>query len=244
VTLQDISLPAAVPTSALVPLPVAQAAILERTRTERVLKRTIDIIVGCTALLLLGPLIVLAALAVRLSSSGPVLFRQERVGICGRRFKVFKFRTMIKNASSDVHRTYVTARLLAGRGALGSSDLDAGQFGKLEGDVRITRVGRLLRALSIDELPQLFNVLRGDMSLVGPRPVLLYEIACYEGWQWKRLDVRPGMTGLWQVSGRSRVSINDMIRLDVEYVETWTPWLDIKLLFRTVPAVLRVTDAR
>jgi len=203
---------------------------------SRLLKRSMDLLLGTLALVALTPLMAIAAFAVRVSSRGPVFFRQERVGMDGRPFRMIKFRTMFEGADSRPHEEYV-ASLIAGTGqANGSKNV---KLFKLVEDHRVTPVGRMLRRLSLDELPQLFNVLRGDMSLVGPRPPLGYEVALYQDWHRRRLDVRPGITGLWQVSGRSRLSHDDMVRLDIHYIETWSPGRDLLILLRTIPAILR-----
>jgi len=202
---------------------------------QLVLKRGADLVGSGLGLVALAPLFAVIAMAIRRDSPGPVLFRQPRVGRLGRRFTVLKFRTMLADASEDVHREHVRQQIrqhgMTGRSA------DVSPTFKLVADPRVTRIGRWLRRTSLDELPQLINVLRGEMSLVGPRPPLYYEIDAYEPWQYLRLAVRPGITGLWQVSGRSRVSYFDMCKLDVEYVRTWSVWLDLKILFLTVPVV-------
>jgi lipopolysaccharide/colanic/teichoic acid biosynthesis glycosyltransferase len=170
------------------------------------------------------------ALAVRLSGPGPVLFRQERVGLGGRTFTMHKLRSMVTGAE---HRR---DELLAGNTA------DGPMF-KCPSDPRVTRVGRLLRTWSLDELPQLLDVLRGDMSLVGPRPPLPDEVATYDGWTRNRLRVKPGMTGLWQVSGRHTLSFDDYVRYDLFYVENWSLGMDLFLILRTIPAVLARSGA-
>jgi lipopolysaccharide/colanic/teichoic acid biosynthesis glycosyltransferase len=185
-----------------------------------------------------APLLAVIAAAIKLDSPGPVFFRQERVGTGGRRFRVFKFRTMANGASDAAHRDLVT-RMLAGDEATTAQGGSGGRrIYKLLQDERVTRVGRLLRRTSLDELPQLFNVLRGAMSLVGPRPPLPYEIEAYAYWQFDRLQVRPGITGLWQVSGRNLLTYRRMCELDIEYVRRWSLWLDLKILLKTVPVVL------
>ena len=199
---------------------------------RRYLKRAGDLVVATAALVVASPLMLGVALAVRLSSPGPVLFRQERVGMDGRRFRMLKLRTMVAGADSRAHERYVA-------GLIGGELRPAAKLNKLVDDPRVTAVGRVLRRLSIDELPQLLNVLKGDMSLVGPRPALPYEVARYDDWHRRRLEVRPGVTGLWQVSGRSRLTFEEMIHLDVHYIENWTPLTDLKIVLRTVPAVLR-----
>ena len=201
--------------------------------SERSLKRMIDVVIACAGLVLAGPLMLVTALAIRVRSPGPVLFRQQRVGMDGRPFEMLKFRTMEPGADSGCHERYVT-ELIRGNGARPD-----GKLYKLAGDNRVTGLGRLLRRFSIDETPQLLNVLRGDMSVVGPRPPLPYEVAVYEDWHRRRLEAKPGLTGLWQVSGRSRLTFEQMVRLDIRYIEAWSPLLDLRIALRTIPAMLR-----
>ncbi len=201
---------------------------------QRAMKRSVDVLVSCLALFITSPMILAAALAVRVSSRGPVLFRQTRVGMDGREFEILKFRTMRHGADTSAHEQYVAA-LIRGEEPTGPSD---GVY-KLDGDSRITPVGRVLRRFSVDEVPQLLNVLRGDMSLVGPRPALPYEVELYEDWQKRRLEVRPGITGLWQVGGRNRLTFDEMVQLDLQYIDTWSPAVDIRALMKTPVAVLR-----
>jgi len=189
---------------------------------QRALKRSLDLVVAVGGLALLFPFCLLIALAIRLGSPGPVLFTQARVGRGGREFTICKFRSMRPGAEEEKEEL---------------TDLNevSGPIFKIRDDPRLTPVGRVLRRWSLDELPQLYNVLRGEMSLVGPRPPTLPEVAKYEDWHLKRLTVRPGMTGLWQVSGRSQLPFAEMVLLDIYYVENWSPALDIKILLRTVP---------
>ncbi len=194
-------------------------------RVQSVLKRMLDIVVSATALLLLSPLMIAVALAVRLTSPGPILFRQERVGLHGRTFAMLKFRSMVANAE-------------ALRAKLQAANEQQGPVFKIGRDPRITPIGRFIRKHSIDELPQLINVLRGDMSLVGPRPPLATEVAKYEAWQRRRLSVRPGMTCVWQVSGRSEIPFEQWMLLDMRYIDHWSLFQDLRLLLRTVPVVL------
>jgi lipopolysaccharide/colanic/teichoic acid biosynthesis glycosyltransferase len=199
------------------------------------LKRAIDVAGSLTLLGMLSPVLGACAAAVRLSSPGPVLFRQQRIGRDGRPFQMLKFRTMYHNADQTAHQQYV-AQLIAG-----TADAQAAggtTVFKLVGDRRITTAGRWLRRLSLDELPQLINVLRGDMSLVGPRPPLPYEVEHYAPRHLGRLTVTPGITGLWQVSGRSRTTFEEMIDLDLTYIERWSVGLDLRILLRTVPVVI------
>jgi len=217
------------PTSRLIPGQAPAAPRLPRA------KRCVDVVLAGTALILLSPVLAGVALAVRLSSLGPVLFRQERLGLGRQPFIMLKFRTMYVGGSDAVHRTYVT-RLLTDEspGTGGTAPLF-----KLQCDSRVTPVGRWLRRTSLDELPQLINVLRGEMSLVGPRPALAWEAQLYREDENRRFDVLPGITGLWQVSGRSRLSMRQALALDVEYVRRRTLWLDLVILVRTIPALLR-----
>jgi len=189
-------------------------------------KRALDLFAGALAMAVLAPLLGALAIVVKWSSPGPVLFRQERVGRERRPFTMLKLRTMVDGADRMV------AELLR----RGGTDE---RFYKFQDDPRVTRVGAFLRRWSLDELPQLWNVLRGEMSLVGPRPALASEVGAYAPWHLRRLDVRPGMTGAWQVSGRSELSFDDCVRLDLAYIDGWWLGQDIKILLRTAPAVLR-----
>ncbi len=213
-------------------------------------KRTLDVILSAGALLLTSPLLIICALLIRLDSPGPVFFRQERLGArpyrVGREllwlpttFKVLKLRTMWANATSEPHRRAIR-RYAAGRRV--SNDPLAPS--KLSDDPRITRVGHILRRTSLDELPQLLNVLLGEMSLVGPRPIPLYEARQYERWQWERLHALPGITGLWQVEGRGRCTFDESVQLDITYVRHRSLLLDLKLLCRTIPAVISMRGAK
>jgi len=205
---------------------------------QLLVKRAVDLTGAAIGLLVLSPVMLLVALAITLDSPGPVLFRQERIGAGGRRFRIFKFRTMQHGASDTSHRELVTRMLRGDEGGTAQVGRDGKPTFKLVDDVRVTRVGTWLRRRSLDELPQLVNVLRGEMSLVGPRPPVPYEVEQYEQWQFHRLQVRPGMTGLWQVSGRNRLSYRQMVELDLHYVREWSLWLDLSILLKTVPVVL------
>ena len=208
-------------------------------RSLLVIKRAMDIAGSALLLVLCAPLLLLIALAVKLSSRGPVLFKQYRVGQYGRRFTFLKFRSMRVDNDPSVHREYVT-KLIAGDAERIQVNTDGKSVYKLANDPRITRVGAFLRKTSLDELPQFFNVLRGDMSLVGPRPPIPYELAAYQTWHRRRvLEVKPGITGLWQVTGRSKVKFDDMVRLDLRYATSWSPLLDLKILLRTPGAVIK-----
>ena len=199
--------------------------------TSRVTKRTIDLLVASAALLLAAPVLLAAAIAIRLDSPGPVVFSQVRIGRDGRRFRILKLRTMAHGCSDAAHAEYVR-RLAAGR-----AEAHGGLF-KLVDDPRITRVGRTLRSLSIDELPQLLNVLRGEMSLVGPRPMIEREVALLGRSAALRQAVRPGITGPWQVAGRSTLDFREMVGLDLAYARGWSVWGDLRILARTPAAVL------
>jgi lipopolysaccharide/colanic/teichoic acid biosynthesis glycosyltransferase len=212
----------------------------EQTRRSiLLLKRAVDVAGSALLLVLCAPLFGVIALAVKMSSPGPVFFRQERIGQYGRRFTFLKFRSMYVNNDDRTHREYV-GKLIAGNAErVPSNGNSAGVF-KLAGDSRITAAGKFLRGTSLDELPQFVNVLMGDMSLVGPRPPIPYELAAYEIWHRRRLlQVKPGITGLWQVMGRSRVPFDEMVRLDLHYASTWSPWLDFKIMMRTPGAVIK-----
>jgi lipopolysaccharide/colanic/teichoic acid biosynthesis glycosyltransferase len=209
-------------------------------RLARVLSRVLDVLLAGAALLLAIPFMALIAALVRASSPGPVLFRQTRLGHLERPFQMLKFRTMYDRSDDAVHRQYVT-RMLNGEDP---RQRGPGGVFKLEHDVRITPVGRFLRRTSLDELPQLLNVLQGDMALVGPRPAMPWEIAYYRPHHRERFQVKPGITGLWQVRGRSRLSSIQALELDVEYVRRRSVAFDIWILVLTVPAVLRAGEAR
>lgn len=202
------------------------------------IKRMMDIIGSALALILCAPVFSVIALAIKASSKGPVFFKQQRIGQHGKRFTFLKFRSMRVDNDPSVHKEYVL-KLIAGQAEPKPSNGNGDGAYKLTNDDRVTRVGALLRRTSLDELPQLLNVLKGDMSLVGPRPAIPYEVAAYQTWHRRRvLEVKPGITGLWQVNGRSRVKFDEMVRLDLRYAKSWSPWLDIRILMRTPRAVL------
>lgn len=202
------------------------------------LKRGFDIVVASILLILTSPILLLAALAIRIEDGAPILFKQVRIGIHGDPFEFLKLRSMRAAAADDAHREYVRKWINNGDGAA-DAEHDGEKIFKLVKDDRITRVGRVIRRYRIDELPQFINVLRGDMSVIGPRPAVPYEIEQYKGWHRRRLDAAPGITGLWQVSGGNRLSFDDMVRLDVKYIEDWSFLSDLKILARTVPVLLR-----
>jgi lipopolysaccharide/colanic/teichoic acid biosynthesis glycosyltransferase len=204
----------------------------------RTMKRMMDIVGSVLALLLFSPVFVLSALAVKITSNGPVFFRQRRIGQYGKSFVFLKFRSMYVNNDAGVHKEYVQ-QLIAGKAHKQPMNGNAQGVYKLTKDSRITRVGSFLRKTSMDELPQFINVLMGQMSLVGPRPPVPYEVEAYDIWHRRRLlEAKPGITGLWQVCGRSRVKFDDMVRLDLKYARTWSPWMDIKILALTPGAVV------
>lgn len=190
-----------------------------------VVKRAIDFTVSLVALIFLSPLLALIALAIKLESEGPAIFKQERVGKDGKRFGIYKFRSMVNDAEAQK----------ANLADLNEAD---GPWFKIKDDPRRTRLGVILRKTSLDELPQLYNVLRGEMSLVGPRPNVPTEVEQYQDWHKRRLEVVPGITGLWAVSGRSELTFDEMILLDIYYIENWSPALDLKVVLRTIPRVL------
>lgn len=212
------------------------------TRAARLVKRTIDIAGSLAALIFLSPLFIGIAAAIKLGSRGPIMFKQERVGQFGKRFTFLKFRSMYVNNDSKIHQEYVK-RLIAGKGNLKQSDGNGGVY-KLKNDPRITPIGKFLRETSLDEIPQFINVLRGDMSLVGPRPPIPYEIEVYDIWHRRRfLEVQPGITGLWQIMGRSKLKFEEMVRLDLRYAKHWSLAMDLRILLRTPFVVLFGKDA-
>ncbi|MFN8489796.1 MAG: sugar transferase [Caldilineaceae bacterium] len=229
--------------------PAKQNEVFENnqaTRWDYYAKRLLDITLVIVALPLLCPLFLLIALLIKLDSAGPVFFVQERVGARRRvrqgrvlwetkPFRLYKFRSMWHNADQSIHQAYIQA-FVNGQG-LTADPQGKPQF-KLKRDPRITRIGRFLRRTSLDELPQLLNILKGEMSLVGPRPVPTYEVALYKAEHYGRLQALPGLTGLWQAKARSAVSFEEMLELDLDYVRRQSFWLDLWILVMTIPAVL------
>ncbi len=209
----------------------------DQRRTILNIKRIIDVLLSILVIALLSPAFVVIALMIKLTSPGPVLFRQQRLGRFGRSFELFKFRSMNVVNDESIHVQFVD-RLI--RGEIDRDDRhEPNQVYKITKDPRVTWFGKFLRRSSLDELPQFWNVLRGEMSIVGPRPPIAYEYARYSPWHRRRLlSVKPGITGLWQVRGRSRVNFDDMVRLDLLYSETWTIWLDLKILVKTPVAIV------
>jgi len=209
----------------------------KHSRAMRIVKRSMDVAGSLFALIVLSPLFVTIAAAIKLSSKGPVFFKQKRVGRYGKCFTFLKFRSMHVNNDASQHKEYVR-QLIAGEADRKPVTGNGKGIYKLTQDKRITTVGRIIRRTSLDELPQFFNVLWGDMSLVGPRPPIPYEVEAYDIWHRRRvLEAKPGITGLWQVHGRSRVAFDEMVRLDLRYARNWSPWLDLKILLQTPKAV-------
>jgi lipopolysaccharide/colanic/teichoic acid biosynthesis glycosyltransferase len=207
-------------------------------RVSGALKRVVDILSSTFALILASPIFAIIALAIKATSKGPVFFRQRRVGQYGEPFVFLKFRSMEDGNDASIHEEYVK-QLISGKGERNQCDGDGEGVFKLTQDPRITRVGAFLRKTSLDELPQFINVLKGEMSLVGPRPPIPYEVEAYDFWHRRRLlEAKPGITGLWQVSGRSRVTFDEMVRLDLRYARSWSLWMDTKILLRTPLAVV------
>jgi lipopolysaccharide/colanic/teichoic acid biosynthesis glycosyltransferase len=222
----------------------SQEAVLYRDVWERggarklalVVKRLMDLGGSTAALLVFSPFFALIAAVVKLTSKGPVLYRQVRIGQYGRRFTFLKFRSMYVNSSDTIHQEYVKGLI---RGEPPPVAEASDQVYKIQQDPRITPLGRFLRKTSLDELPQFLNVLKGEMSLVGPRPPIPYELEAYDAWHRRRLlEAKPGVTGLWQVSGRSQITFDEMVRLDLRYARTWSLWLDLRILAQTPGAVL------
>ena len=217
-------------------LPLDLSGRTDRMTVRDTFKRGLDAVGSLALLASLAPAYLAIAALVKLTSPGPVFFRQQRVGQMGRPFGMLKFRTMHVNADHAIHQQYVTQFIKAGDPA-GESGTD--KVFKIVDDPRVTPIGRVLRKTSLDELPQFWNVLRGDMSLVGPRPPLPYEVEQYKPWHYRRvLEAKPGITGLWQVTGRSRTTFDDMVRLDLRYARTYSVWTDVKILLATPRAVM------
>ncbi|HEX4996905.1 MAG TPA: sugar transferase [Terriglobia bacterium] len=210
--------------------------ILRQNKSSAAAKRAVDVVGSLAALILLSPLFLVSAILIKLTSRGPVLFRQKRIGRDGREFTFLKFRSMVVNNDPSIHKEYVQNLIERKNGS--------GVVYKMTDDPRITPVGRFLRRTSLDELPQFFNTLRGDMSLVGPRPPIPYELEKYALWHRRRvLEVKPGITGPWQVHGRSRTTFDEMVRMDLRYIRNQSLWLDLKILFKTPYVALRGNGA-
>ena len=200
-------------------------------------KRIVDILGSLAGIILFAPLMIPIAVMIKINSRGPVLFRQERLGYLGRPFRFLKFRSMYINTDDAIHKEYVTKLIEGKTEEVNKGSAEKPMF-KITNDPRITPVGRFIRKTSLDELPQFFNVLRGEMSLVGPRPPIPYEVKAYKNWHLRRvLDIKPGITGLWQAYGRSKTTFDEMVRLDLQYVNHCSPWLDFKIILKTIAAV-------
>ncbi len=221
----------------------APAAPVDRHGNYR-LKRSLDFLSALSALLLFGPVMLVVALIVGLTSRGPIIFRQQRLGKGGVPFTFYKFRSMVVDVDDRIHREYMANLIRAGRSGAPAPEGGTASY-KMKADPRVTRIGKFIRMTSIDELPQLFNVLKGDMSMVGPRPPIPYEAGHYEPWHLRRILIaKPGITGLWQVDGRSRVTFSEMVRMDLRYIRHCSLVLDLKIMAKTVGVVLRCTGAR
>lgn len=212
-------------------------------------KRILDIFVALVALIILSPMMLIVAILIKLDSPGPVFFKQERVGVRRKtksqmdywqkvNFRCYKFRTMVFNADPALHKSYIKA--LIDNDSEGMAAIQGGdtKIRKLTHDPRVTRIGRILRKSSIDEVPQFINVIKGDMSLVGPRPAIPYEVEMYKPWHYRRLETKPGITGLWQVTARSSCDFDEIVKLDNQYIDQQSLWLDIKILMKTPYAIL------
>ncbi|MEW6125801.1 MAG: sugar transferase [Acidobacteriota bacterium] len=204
---------------------------------QRVLKRGVDIVVATSAIILTSPFWMVLAWLIKRESPGPVFLKQERVGMDGKVFLMYKFRSMIDGVDDQAHRELMEKMINGEHANQGTSDEPI--YGKVKDDPRLTRIGSWMRRYSIDELPQMFNVLLGEMSVVGPRPPIPYEVVHYKDWHRNRFHIKPGITGLWQVSGRNRLHFEEMVRLDIFYLENWSVWLDLKIMFKTLPVMLR-----
>lgn len=212
-------------------------------------KRILDFSIASLALIILSPLIALVAILIKLDSPGPVMFKQDRVSVRRRsqnniaywqkvNFRCYKFRTMVCNADPSLHKSYIKALIDNDSESMAALQGEATKIRKLTHDPRVTRIGRFLRKSSIDEIPQFINVLKGDMSLVGPRPAIPYEVEMYKPWYCRRLETKPGITGLWQVTARSSCDFDEIVKLDIQYIDQQSFWLDLKILLKTPIAVL------
>jgi lipopolysaccharide/colanic/teichoic acid biosynthesis glycosyltransferase len=218
---------------------VTKVEIAPTPRGYAIAKRALDVSASALGIVITSPVLAAVALAVKVTSPGPVLFRQERVGLGGRPFTAYKFRSMHVHADEGEHRHHIRRLMRRGQPASGADGPDGGTWRPIEGDARITRIGGFLRRSHIDELPQLFNILRGEMSLVGPRPPIPYEVELYDPWHRQRLSVVPGLTGLWQATGWGSLSFDDGVRLDIAYIERRSMALDLRLIVRTVVQIIR-----
>jgi lipopolysaccharide/colanic/teichoic acid biosynthesis glycosyltransferase len=225
-----INRPSPDPTSNRMALLEGSLALPEHKPVQWQLKRLIDVVCSLMGIVALSPLLLIVALAIRLESKGPIIYKQRRVGYKGRLFNMYKFRSMREDADTMLEQL------------LAKNETNSGMF-KLFNDPRVTKVGKFIRKYSIDELPQLFNVIKGDMSLVGPRPPIDRELKYYEDWHYLRFTTLPGLTGVWQVSGRSRIKEFDtVIKMDFHYIKEWNVLLDLKLILKTFPVVFGGMD--
>ncbi|RDU24776.1 sugar transferase [Anaerosacchariphilus polymeriproducens] len=212
--------------------PVVTYHTVSLNKYESIIKRILDIVGSLVGIVLSSPIMLVTAIIIRSTSKGPAIFKQVRVGQNGRQFKIYKFRSMYLDAEEKKKEL------------ISKNKLESNHMFKLENDPRITKVGKFIRKTSIDELPQFFNVLKGDMSLVGTRPPTMDEIEYYERWHWKRMSIKPGITGLWQVNGRSQITdFQKIVEMDIEYITKWNVLLDIKILFKTIYVIFHHTDA-
>ncbi len=214
------------------------------SEAERFIKRVSDILISGVAIILLSPVWLIISILIKLDSPGGIFFRQERVGMDGRKFLCYKFRSMRADADETIHRESYRKNIEGRTAEANAGNTEKPVFGKVKDDPRVTKIGKFLRRSSLDEIPQLLNVIKGDMSVVGPRPPIPYEVEDYDLWHRKRLDMKPGITGLWQVSGRNRLTFEEMVRIDLYYIENWSLWLDLKIILLTLPAILRGDGAR
>jgi lipopolysaccharide/colanic/teichoic acid biosynthesis glycosyltransferase len=221
----------------------ASGRFAENFRFRQMVKRGMDIVGSVVGIVLFLPLMAAIAVAIRAGSPGPAIFKQTRLGRNGVPFTFYKFRSMYLNTDDRIHREYTASLIRGDHDQTNQGDVDKPLY-KIKSDPRVTRIGRIIRRTSMDELPQFFNVLKGDMSLVGPRPALAYEAEKYEAWHLRRiLEVKPGITGLWQAEGRSKTSFDEMVRLDIRYIQDWSLMLDVKILLKTVKVVLECGGA-
>lgn len=230
--------------------PYAINSVSENRSIYYISKRILDFSLALLALLILAPLMVFVAILIKLDSPGPIFFKQDRVSVRQRRiynhttywqrtaFRCYKFRTMMCNADISLHKSYIKALINNDYESMAALQGGDTQTRKLKNDHRITRIGRILRKSSIDEIPQFINVIKGEMSLVGPRPAIPYEVEMYKPWHYRRLEAKPGITGLWQVMGRSSVDFDEMIRLDMLYIQKQSFWFDLRIIFLTPWAIL------
>ena len=210
----------------------------QHSSVKSITKRMIDVVAPAFGLMILSPILGMIAVLIKLDSPGPAVFKQKRVGLNGRLFYFYKFRSMYQDASSKKHKTYIK-ELIHGEPNSHNIPNKNGKVFKLADDERVTRVGRIIRRTSLDELPQLVNVLKGEMSLVGPRPAITYEVEMYKDWYKRRLSVRPGITGFWQVGGRSERTFDEMVELDLEYIDKWSLLVDLEVLWKTIFVVIK-----